>query len=151
MASVSLNGSSPGFVKMNLVHNDRSQPSNDLQISKDLCCDIILFLDVQKQHERITFQYGRNQCRLEISGRNSLGSLATVMMDELLCFSNPPQGRKPIAFKLRHYSQDDWMFSKTQTSHLLSESIIKPSSSPGCAHVVEAINLLKWTQQVILK
>ncbi|XP_068235600.1 uncharacterized protein [Palaemon carinicauda] len=52
MASKSFNASSPGFVIADLVHLDQRYPCIQLGVPKDLCCDVILGYDFQKQHQR---------------------------------------------------------------------------------------------------
>ncbi|XP_064077645.1 uncharacterized protein LOC135195313 [Macrobrachium nipponense] len=51
MTSKSLNASSPGFVTADLVHLDQRYPRIQLGVLKDLCCDVILGYDFQKQHQ----------------------------------------------------------------------------------------------------
>lgn len=54
------------------MHSDPCYAFTQCSILKDLCCDIILGHDFQKQNKRITFQYEGNQTGLEISGTDSL-------------------------------------------------------------------------------
>ncbi|XP_064080564.1 uncharacterized protein LOC135197423 [Macrobrachium nipponense] len=130
MASKSLNASSPGFVTADLVHLDQRYPCIQLRVLKDLCCDVILGYDFQKQHKSVTFQYGGNKPSLKITGAKPVCVLVTADIDEPSLFPNLPQQCKPIAVKSRRYSQDDQLFVKDQISHLLSEGIIEPSISP---------------------
>ncbi|XP_064117671.1 uncharacterized protein LOC135223096 [Macrobrachium nipponense] len=136
MASKSLNTSSPGFVTADLVHLDQRYPRIQLEVLKDLCCDVILGYDFQKQHQSVTFQYGGNKPSLKITGAKPACILATADIDEPSLFPNLPQQCKPIAVKSRRYSQDDQLFVKDQISHLISEGIIEPSISPWRAQVV---------------
>ncbi|XP_068213330.1 uncharacterized protein [Palaemon carinicauda] len=50
MASKSFNASCPGFVIADLVHLDQRYPCIQLGVLKDLCCDVLLGYDFQKQH-----------------------------------------------------------------------------------------------------
>ena len=93
----------------------------------DLCCDVILGHDFQKQHESVTFQYEGSKPKLVTKGENSLCAPAIAKIDEPSLFSNMPEGCKPIAVKSRQYSKDD---------QLLPEGIIEPSTSPWRAQVV---------------
>lgn len=136
MASVSLNTSSPGFVTVDLVHLDQSYQCFQLGVLKDLCCDVILGHDFQKQHKSITFQYGGNKPSLKITGIEPVCALSTADIEEPSLFPNLPQQCKPIAVKSRRYSKDDQLFVKDQIYHLLSEGIIEPSISPWRAQVV---------------
>ncbi|XP_068231900.1 uncharacterized protein [Palaemon carinicauda] len=136
MASKSFNASSPGFVIADLVHLDQRYPCIQLGVLKDLCCDVILDYDFQKQHQSMSFQYEGKRQSLKITGAKPVCLLATADIDEPSLFPNLPQQCKPIAVKSRRYSQDDQLFVKDQISHLLSEGIIEPSISPWRAQVV---------------
>ena len=136
MAFSTLNALSPGFVRVNMMHNGQEYPSACLGVLKDLCYDIILGHDFQKQHKSVTFQYGGEKPELEITGTDLVCALATAMIDEPSLFLNLPQGCKPIAVKSRHYSKEDQLFIKGQVSHLKSEDIIEPNSSSWRAQVV---------------
>ncbi|XP_076052612.1 uncharacterized protein LOC143032026 [Oratosquilla oratoria] len=133
MASASLNTSSPGYVMVDLGHVNQNYPCVQLGVLKDLCCDVILGHDFQKQHESVTFQYGGNKPSLRVT---SNCALATADIEEPSLFPNLPQQCKPIAVKSRRYSEDDQLFISDQLSRLLSESIIEPSISPWRAQVV---------------
>ncbi|XP_068245363.1 uncharacterized protein [Palaemon carinicauda] len=136
MVSKSFNASSPGFVIADLVHLDQRYPCIHLGVLKDLCCDVILGYDFQKQHYSVSFQYEGKRPSLKITGAKPVCLLATADIDEPSLFPNLPQQCKPIAVKSRRYSQDDQLFVKDQISHLLSEGIIEPSISPCKAQVV---------------
>ncbi|XP_076037194.1 uncharacterized protein LOC143022734 [Oratosquilla oratoria] len=133
MASASLNTSSPGYVTVDLGHVNQNYPCVQLGVLKDLCCDVILGHDFQKQHKSVTFQYGGNKPSLRVT---SNCALATADIEEPSLFPNLPQQCKPIAVKSRHYSEDDQLFISDQLSRLLSEGIIEPSISPWRAQVV---------------
>ncbi|XP_068235485.1 uncharacterized protein [Palaemon carinicauda] len=136
MASKSFNASSSGFVIADLVHLDQRYPCIQLGVLKDLCCDVILGYDFQKQHQSVSFQYEGKRPSLKITGAKPVCLLATADIDEPSLFPNLPRQCKPIAVKSRRYSQDDQLFVKDQISHLLSEGIIEPSISPWRAQVV---------------
>ncbi|XP_068211794.1 uncharacterized protein [Palaemon carinicauda] len=136
MASKSFNASSSGFVIADLVHLDQRYPCIQLGVLKDLCCDVILGYDFQKQHQSVSFQYERKRPSLKITGAKPVCLLATADIDEPSLFPNLPRQCKPIAVKSRRFSQDDQLFVKDQISHLLSEGIIEPSISPWRAQVV---------------
>ncbi|XP_064083977.1 uncharacterized protein LOC135199749 [Macrobrachium nipponense] len=136
IASKSLNASSPEFVTADLVHLDQRYPRIQLGVLKDLCCDVILGYDFQKQHQSVTFQYGGNKLSLKITGAKPVCVLATADIDEPSLFPNLPQQCKPIAVKSSRYSQNDQLFVKDQISHLRSKGIIEPSISPWRAQVV---------------
>ena len=67
MASVSRNTSSPGFVKVDLVHKDQTCPRTCLGVLKDVHCDILLGHDFQKQHQNFASHYGGNTPKLEVT------------------------------------------------------------------------------------
>ena len=136
MASVSMNTKSPGFVKVKLVYREQHYPSVQLGVLNDLCCDIILGYDFQKQHKSITFLYGGNKPELEITGKDSRCALTSAKMDEPSLFPNLPKDCRPIAVKSRRFCTEDREFIKEQVSVLLSEGIIEPSISPWRAQVV---------------
>ncbi|XP_068222901.1 uncharacterized protein [Palaemon carinicauda] len=107
-----------------------------LGVLKDLCCDVILGYDFQKQHQSVTFQHEGKRPSLKITGAKPVCVLATADIDEPSLFPNLPHQCKPIAVKSRRYSQDDQLFIKDPISHLLSEGVIEPSISPWRAQVV---------------
>ena len=86
---------------MHLKHKDQDYPSTHLTVLNDLCCDVILGHDFQKQHESVSFKYRGSKPELVIKGENSLCALATAKIDEPSLFSNMPEGCRLIAAKSR--------------------------------------------------
>ena len=106
---------------MNLKYDGQYYPSTHLTVLKDLCCDVILGHDFQRQHRSVTFQYGGSKPELVIEGENSLCALTTARIEEPSLFPNMPEGCKPIAVKSRQYSKDDQLFRNRYLNCYLKE------------------------------
>ena len=135
MAATTMKVKSDGFCLVDLVHNGMKYPSTRLNVFQDLCSDIILGLDFQSQHQRLIFNFNGDSPDLIIS-RNSNCSLTAADTNEVFLFANLSPDVKPIATRSRRYSQEDRRFIQENIDKLLSEEIIRPSSSPWRAQVV---------------
>ncbi|XP_064103977.1 uncharacterized protein LOC135213780 [Macrobrachium nipponense] len=76
MAQKSLNTSSPGYVVADLMLglDNQSYPDTHLGVLRDLCADIILGLDFQRQHLSVTFEFGGHKSQLILKNSNNLCS-----------------------------------------------------------------------------
>ena len=109
-----------------------------LGVLKDLCSDINLGHDFQKEHERVTIEFGGSKPELFIPNSAPVCAVSAATLDELSLFSNLLPDCKPIASKSRRFSKDDQDFIQQEVSKLLSEGIVEISSSPWRAQVVVA-------------
>ena len=124
------------FADINL--NQRVYKSTRLGVLKDLCSDIILGHDFQKEHERFTIEFGGRKPKLIIPNSTPICAISAATIDEPSLFSNLLPDCKPIASKSRRFSKDDQDFIQQEVTKHLSEDIIEISSSPWHAQVVVA-------------
>ncbi|XP_046863329.1 uncharacterized protein LOC124457082 [Xenia sp. Carnegie-2017] len=103
------------FVDIELGHQCYS--SVRLGVLKDLCSDIILGQDFQREHKSVVIEFAAS-------------------IEEPSLFANLLPECKPIASKSRQFSREDQEFIKQEINHLLVEGIIEPSTSPWRAQVV---------------
>ena len=116
-----------------------------LGVLKDLCSDIILGHDFQKEHERVTIEFGGSKPELIIPNSAPVCAVSEATIDEPSLFSNLLPDCKPIASKSRRFSKDDQDFIQQEVSKLLSEGIVEISSSPRRAQVVVTKDSLNET------
>lgn len=143
MALTTLNTNSSGHCVVDMMLNGRSYPSTHLGILKDLCSDMILGLDFQKQHKSLTIEFGGPKPELTVTNTTSHCALSAALVDEPSLFGNISPTCKPIATKSRRFSKDDQSFIEVEIARLLSEGIIEPSSSPWRAQIVVAKDSLQ--------
>ena len=106
---------------------------------EDLCADVILGLDFQKQHEAVTIKFNGSRPSIEVSNTDTLTtvcSLAKADVDYPSLFDNLENYVKPIATKSRYYSKEDRNFIAEEIEKLRSEDIIEESKSPWRAQIV---------------
>ena len=96
----------------------------------DLCVDLLLGLDFQKQHESVTFKHGGPLPPLVIC------NAATIRTEPPKLFAHLSDDCKPIAAKSRRYNQEDRLFIKQEKEQLLLNGLIEPSNSPWRAQVL---------------
>ena len=113
-----------GYVITNIKFQDQMDDSMKLLVLENLCVDIILGLNFQTQHDSVKVKFNGNKSPIEICG------LSALNVETLDLFCNLSHDCKPIATKSRKYNSSDKMFTKCEVQRLLSEGIIKPSTSP---------------------
>ena len=138
MALTSLKTHIIGHCFADIDLNQRVYKSTRLGVLKDLCSDIILGHDFQKEHERVTIEFGGRKPELIIPNSTPICAISAATIDEPSLFSNLLPDCKPIASKSRRFSKDDQDFIQQEITKLLSEDIIEISSSPWRAQVVVA-------------
>ena len=135
MAATTMKIKSTGFCLVDLIHKGTKYSCTRLNVFENLSSDVILALDFQSQHQRLIFNFNGESPDLIVSS-DSHCSLAAANTNEVSLFSNLAPDAKPIATKSRRYSQDDRNFIQDNVDKLLSEEVIRPSSSPWKAQVV---------------
>ena len=100
-----------------------------LNVLPTLCCDIILGLDFQSQHQRVIIEFGGNLQDTVVS-HDKTCAVAAAVTREVSLFSNLTAGVKPITTKSRHFSLEDRLFIEDNVDKMLSEGVIRPSPSP---------------------
>ena len=150
------------FADVNL--NQCTYSSFRLGVLKNLCSDIILSQDFQKQHKSVIFEFGGKRSwnfrslhqakelktltkELKLPKFTPGCAFSAASIEEPSLFTNLIPGY-PIASKSRHFSKEDQKFIQQGITKLLSEGIIEPSVSPWRAQVVFAKDPLhrhkKW-------
>jgi len=111
--------------------------STRLNVLPTICCDIILGLDFQNQHQRVTrhFEFGGNLQDIVVS-HDETCAVSVAETQEVSLFSNLTAGVKPITTKSRHFSLEDRLFIQDNVDKMLSEGVIRPSSYPWRAQVL---------------
>ena len=97
--------------------------NNRLDILDNLCTDIILCTDFQEQHKSIVIEYGGSKPTLTFC------ALTTLNVEPPMLFANLSEDSRPIATKSCKFSKPDQQFIDSETSRLLAEGIIEPSTS----------------------
>ena len=106
---------------------------------EDLCADVILGLDIQKQHEAVTIKFNGSRPSIEVSNTDTLTtvcSLAKADVDYPSLFDNLENNIKPTATKSRYYIKEDRKFIAEEIEKLRSEDITEESKSPWRAQIV---------------
>lgn len=109
-----------------------------LSILKNLCSDIILGQDFQKQHENVIIEYGGQLPSLHVSNDKSRCAVTVASVLEPSLFPALPPSCKPIATQSRRFSKDDRDFIDQEINKMLSDNIIEPSISAWRAQIVIA-------------
>ena len=106
-----------------------------LNVLPTLCCDIILGLDFQSQHQRVIFELGGNLQDIVVSDDETC-VVAIAETQEVSLFSNLTAGVKPIATESRCFSNEDSLFIQVNVDKMLREGVIRPNSSLWRAQVL---------------
>ena len=136
MALTSLKTNVLGHCFTPVTLDQRTYPSVRLGVLKDLCSDIILGQDFQKEHKSVTIEFGGSKPELVIAKSTSACALSTAAVEKPSLFANLLPNCKPIATKSRRFSSEDEKFINQEITKLLDEGIIEPSTSPWRAQVV---------------
>lgn len=140
MASSNLSSPVVGTCCVNLNMDEQDYPNMLLSVLENLCCDIILGQDFMKKHESIQISFGGERRSVNVKDSNAVCGLTASTVDSPELFGNLSTDCRPIATKSRKYSAADRDFIDKETSRLLSEGIIEPSSSPWRAQVLVTSN-----------
>ena len=155
MALTSMESCIIGECYLTIKLNEHVYQDIRLDILQNLCSDLILGHDFQKQHKNLTFQYGGIKPDLVVTPKSSqqptistVDSKQAVTSDKPLNFPKlaavePPSlfknllsDIKPIATKSRSFNKDDRAFIDSQISSLLKAGLIQRSDSPWRAQVL---------------
>jgi len=135
MASTSVKVKSLGFSLSDIVVRGSKYALTRLNVFPTLCCDINLGLDFQSQHQRVIFELGCNLQDMVVSHDENC-SVTVAETQEVSLFSNLTAGVKPITTKSRRFSHEDRLFIQDNVDKMLSEGVIRPSSSPWRVQVL---------------
>ena len=153
MASTSMESSISGQCNVTIEVNGRKYQKARLDILQNLCSDVILGHDFQKQHKNVIFSYGRSKEDLIVTSRfpksaaalevNHINPHSTSVahvadVDASTLFKSVTDKVKPIATTSWFFDKDDRAFIQDQISSLLAANLIKRSDSPWRAQVMIA-------------
>ena len=130
MASGSLKSTISGYVNVNFTIEKNQYANIKLNVMDNLCMDVILGLDFQKQHESVTLKLGGKKPALLICGLSSMSSEPPSL------FSNLSVDCKPIAAKSRRYNCHDRKFITQEIDRMLKDDIIERSNSSWRSQVL---------------
>ncbi|XP_077966603.1 uncharacterized protein LOC144420817 [Styela clava] len=130
MASLACSMPIKGCTAADIEYQGRHYQKFILRVMDDLCCDILLGIDFQGQHQSVTYNYGGDRPPMSVCGFSTFKSLPPEPLKNLTADCHP------IATKSRWYSKDDRKFIEMEVNRLLQEGIVTPSRSPWRAQVV---------------
>ena len=130
MAAANQSAKVSGHCLVDITVGDRVYSGFKLSVLEHLCCEVILGLDFQSLHERVTFSYGGKEAPFEVCG------LVSALVEPPELFANLDRDCKPIAAKSRRYTSQDKKFIGDEVERLLKEDVIEKSNSPWRAQVV---------------
>ena len=132
MALTTMESPIVGQCIVTIVLNGKKYENVGMDIIRNLCSDVILGYDFQKQHQNVTFQYGGAKEDLVVSSnvvetisaidaldaKKSTANVADV--DSPILFKSLTNDVKPIATKSRFFNKDDRAFIQDRISCLLA-------------------------------
>ena len=130
MASGSLKSTITGYVNVSFTIEKNQYANIKLNVMDNLCMDVILGLDFQKQHESVTLKLGGKKPALLICGLSSMSAEPPSL------FSNLSVDCKPIAAKSRRYNCHDRKFIAQEIDRMLKDDIIERSNSSWRSQVL---------------
>ena len=138
MAQNNLTVKTKGVVQVNmtLALNNHLYKNTSLMVMPNLCSEVVLGKDFQRQHKMVSFVYGGDLPDLTVVKREQCCLLEAANVEEPTLFPNINPSIKPIATKSRRYSKQDQEFISKEIKRLLDDKIIEPSVSPWRAQVV---------------
>ena len=122
------------FSAINL--NDLSYTAMCLGVIKNLCCDVILGQDFQKEHRSVIIKFCGAKPDLVIPNPIPVCPLSEASLGEPSLFVNLLPSCKPIATKSQCFSKNDQAFIHQEITRLLAENIIECSTSTWREQVV---------------
>ena len=90
------------------------QGERHLGVMKDLCCDILLGQDFQRQHRRVIFEYGGARLELVSSLPPQTCAVAAAKPDCPPLFYNLMPDCRPVFIPSRRYSGPDAAFIESE-------------------------------------
>ena len=136
MATKTLTIQCLGQCDIDIKIEDCCYKNSRLGIIPNLCTDIILGQDFQRQHSRLIFEYGGPLADLKIPSNHSHCAVSAASIDSPRLFRNLLPGCKPVAVKSRRFCKEDKDFIGEEISKLLHDGVVEPSTSPWRAQIV---------------
>ena len=138
MASTSMESSISGQCNVTIEVNGRKYQKVRLDILQNLCSDVILEHDFQKQYKNVIFSYGGSKEDLIVTSRFPKSAAALEVkhihphstsvahvadLDLPTLFKSVAEKVKPIATKSRFFNKDDRAFIQDDISSLFSSRL----------------------------
>lgn len=120
------------YATIKLDHHTYKQ--HPLLIVYNLCADVIIGLDLLKNHRSLELQFGGDREPLLIC------NVMQASVPPASIFSNLSPDVKPIAIKTRNFNKEDELFIKEEINNLLEDNVIEPCISPWRAQVLVTSN-----------
>jgi len=140
MASSEISVETFGKTTADLNLLDRTYPSSNFRVPKNLCADVIVGQTFLRQHSSVTFMMNGHKEALTIATSAEspdAGRPAVAAADlEPTLFEFLLPDCKPIAAPSRRYSSEDTKFIRSEVQRLLDADIIEPARSPWRAQVL---------------
>ena len=122
LASSSTKVTITGICYPNLEIGDNCYPKTRLAVMKNLCTDLLLGIDFQKQHEAVRINYGGDLPELNVP--DNVCNLVKADVPDQQLFPDLPKDTKPIACKSKQFSTEDRAFIDSEIKQLLENGII---------------------------
>ena len=110
-------------------------------VLENLCSDVILGFEFQRQHKNLIFEYGGGKHDLVVLPNDSTDTSCALLSARVnipSLFSSIPGHIKPVATTSRRFNKADQSFINNEISWLLADGIIEPCFSPWRAQLVVA-------------
>ena len=112
---------------------------------------MIIGKDFIKKHKSVTLCFDGPEPALQFPSQDNFNCVLTAMNIQLpTLFANIPADVKPIACKSRKYKMLDRNYIAAETSRLLKEGIIEPSTSPWRAQVLVVLKTDTHRQRLVI-
>jgi hypothetical protein len=137
LASESMSTNTQGSCVVDIVIEGHSFLGCKLSVMDRLCCDVIVGLDLLRQHENLVVNFGGSRGSLIVDEVNKkCAQLCMSNLKPIPLFSNLMDDVKPVACRSRKYSDPEREFISRSVKTLLEQGTIRPSSSPWRAQVL---------------
>ncbi|CAI6372729.1 unnamed protein product [Macrosiphum euphorbiae] len=132
-----------GFVCVDLSLQGHVYKDVKLSVLSKLCTDVLIGHDILQKHSKVEVTFGGPKSPLLICNMSStaiepnvIKPMPSFVIEPPRLFKNLASNCKPIAVKLRQYSEEDYTFIKDEIIKLLNENVIEESMSPWRAQVL---------------
>ena len=130
-----------GRCVVELTLNGIRYPNVTMGVMKNLCSDVLLGRDFQRQHERVVFVYDGTKPELEVSSqRKEACAVAAATVECPPLFNCLTSDWRPVCLTSRRYSAADTAYIESEVKKLFAEGIIRESKSPWRAQPLVVTN-----------
>ena len=114
-----------GRFKANVHLNGNKYKNVSFTVLYDLLTDAILGQDFMAQHKNVKIHFGGEIPTLHLRALQAIKTSIPIKL-----FEHFKENTQPVATKPRRYSQANTEFISFEVKRLLTDDLIKPSSSP---------------------